>query len=88
MFDKLKKALKGKGEGSQEDYLEIDLEKEEKNNKVLVKLFVLKKYDDVNVILNILREGYTIAIIDIKTLTLFPSTLVNPTTFSLENIPS
>jgi SepF-like predicted cell division protein (DUF552 family) len=68
MFDKLKKALTGKGEGSEEDYLEIDLEKEEKSNKVLVKLFVIKKYDDVNVILNILREGYTIAIIDIKTL--------------------
>ena len=68
MFDKLKRALAGKGEGSAEDYLEIDLEKEEKDNKVLVKLFVLKKYDDVNAILNVLREGYTIAIIDIKTL--------------------
>jgi SepF-like predicted cell division protein (DUF552 family) len=33
-----------------------------------VKLFVLKDYDDVNEILNSLREGYTIAIIDIKTL--------------------
>lgn len=68
MFDKLKKALAGKGEGSQEDYLEIDLDKEEKNSKVLVKLFVIKKYEDVNAILNVLREGYTIAIIDIKIL--------------------
>lgn len=68
MFEKIKKALKGKGESSQEDYLEIDLEKEERDNKVLVKLFVLKKYDDVTPILNILREGYTIAIIDIKPL--------------------
>ncbi len=57
-----------KGEGNAEDYLEIDLEKEEKEGKVLVKLFVLKKYEDVNVILNVLREGYTIAIIDIKPL--------------------
>jgi len=68
MFDKLKKALKGKGESSAEDYLEIDLEKEQKDSKVMVKLFVLKKYDDVNLILNALREGFTIAIIDMKTL--------------------
>ena len=33
-----------------------------------MKLFALKDYDDVNNILNSLREGYTIAIIDIKTL--------------------
>ena len=37
-------------------------------NKVLVKLFVLKQYEDVNEILNALREGYTIAIIDMKIL--------------------
>jgi len=57
-----------KSEGNPEDYLEIDLDKEEREGKVLVKLFVLKKYEDVNVILNVLREGYTIAIIDIKVL--------------------
>ena len=66
----LKKIFGGapKGEGNPEDYLEIDLDKEEKEGKVLVKLFVLKKYEDVNPILNVLREGYTIAIIDIKPL--------------------
>lgn len=68
MFNKLKKALSGKGELPQEDYLEIDLDKEEKDSKVVVKLFVLKKYDDVTPILNVLREGFTIAIIDIKVL--------------------
>jgi len=66
----LKKIFGGapKGEGNPEDYLEIDLDKEEREGKVLVKLFVLKKYEDVTVILNVLREGYTIAIIDIKPL--------------------
>ena len=66
----LKKIFGGapKVEGNPEDYLEIDLDKEEKEGKVLVKLFVLKKYEDVNVILNVLREGYTIAIVDIKVL--------------------
>jgi SepF-like predicted cell division protein (DUF552 family) len=68
-FD-LKKIFGGapKAEGAAEDYLEIDLEKEEKDSKVLVTLFVLKKYEDVNAILNVLREGYTIAIVDIKPL--------------------
>ncbi len=68
-FD-IKKIFGGspRGEGSAEDYLEIDLDKEEKEGKVLVKLFVLKKYEDVNQILNVLREGYTIAVIDIKVL--------------------
>lgn len=65
----LKKIFGGsKAEDHPEDYLEIDLDKEEKQGKVLVKLFVMKKYEDVNSILNVLREGYTIAIIDIKTL--------------------
>jgi SepF-like predicted cell division protein (DUF552 family) len=70
VFNKLKKAFSGssKSEGAKEDYLEIDLNKEEKENKILVKLFVLKKYDDVNAILATLREGYTIAIVDIKVL--------------------
>jgi SepF-like predicted cell division protein (DUF552 family) len=56
------------GEVGNEDYIEIDLEKEEPQNKVQVKVFVLKNYDDVNTILNALREGYTIAIIDFKIL--------------------
>lgn len=69
VFDRLKKAFSGGGEEEEEmgdEYLEIDLDQGEKENKVLVKLFVLKEYEDVPEILNILREGYTIAIIDIK----------------------
>jgi len=70
VFDKLRKAFGGamKEEAGDEDYLEIDLEKEKEDNKVMVKLFVLKQYEDVSEILNALREGYTIAIIDIKLL--------------------
>jgi len=48
--------------------LEIDLEQEEKEKKVMVKLFVLKEYEDVTAVLSALREGYTITIIDIKLL--------------------
>ena len=70
VFDKIKKAFSGSfsGEESGDEYLEIDLEKEEVQTKVVVKLYMLKEYEDVNVILNDLREGYTVAIIDIKTL--------------------
>lgn len=50
------------------EYIEIDTDAEESINKVAVKLFELKNYDDVNRILNSLREGNTIALIDIKTL--------------------
>ncbi|MFW6225731.1 MAG: cell division protein SepF [bacterium] len=50
------------------EYIEIDTEAEESVNKVAVKVFELKSYDDVNRILNALREGNTIALIDIKNL--------------------
>ena len=70
VFDKIRKAFtdSSSDDSLDNDYLEIDLEQPEKENKVLVKLFVLKQYEDVTEILNSLREGYTIAVIDIKTL--------------------
>jgi SepF-like predicted cell division protein (DUF552 family) len=70
VLDKIKKAFSGSigGEDYGEEYIEIDLGKEEEESKVFVRLFVLKDYDEVNEILTALREGYTIAIIDIKTL--------------------
>ena len=70
VFKKLKKALSNSRRNSEidDEYLEIDLGKEKKENKVIVKLYVLKQYEDVTKILNDLREGYTIAIIDIKIL--------------------
>lgn len=70
VLDKIRKAFSGSmtGEDIEDEYLEIDLGKEEEETKVLVKLFQLKDYEDVSDILNALREGYAIAIIDIKTL--------------------
>jgi len=67
VFERLKKAFSGR-EGDGEEYIEIDLSKEEKDHKVLVKLFTLKQYEDINDVLNAIREGFTIAIVDIKTL--------------------
>jgi SepF-like predicted cell division protein (DUF552 family) len=57
------------GKGSNEEYIEIDVNSpESKENKVIVKPFLLRQFDDINEILNSLREGYTIAVVDIKPL--------------------
>ena len=57
------------GAETSDEYVEIDLGAgAPKENKVVVKPFVLRTFDDVNDILNSLREGYTIAIVDIKML--------------------
>ena len=69
VFKRIKEAFSSSlGDSAGDDYIEIDLEKEEPQNKVQVKVFVLKQYENVNDILNALREGYTIAIIDFKVL--------------------
>ncbi|MEK6840808.1 MAG: cell division protein SepF [Nanoarchaeota archaeon] len=70
VFDAIKRAFSRSagGEDAGNEYLEIDLGKEEAQQKVFVKLFALKDYEEVTNILNFLREGYTIAVIDIKTL--------------------
>ena len=70
VFNKIKRAFSDSvgGEVLDDEYLEIDLGQEEKEKKVLIKLFVLKDYDDVTEILNSLREGYTIVIINIEIL--------------------
>lgn len=57
------------GRENEEDYVEIDLGSvKQKEEKVLVKPFVLRGFDNMDEILNSLREGYTIAVIDIKPL--------------------
>jgi len=50
------------------DFIEIDLEQDKSDSKVIIKTFALNVYEDINPILNALRGGYTIAVIDIKTL--------------------
>jgi len=66
-FERLKKMM-GKRDDYSPDFIEIDLEQEKSTSKILIKTFVLKAYEDISPILNALREGYTIAINDIKPL--------------------
>ena len=53
---------------SEEGYLELDTEGAETKAKVLVKPFVLDDFEDVKPVLDALREGRTIALINIKPL--------------------
>ena len=63
------KGLFGGGNGNEEEYLELDLNAAKKeDSKVIVKPFVLRDYEGMEEILNALRTGYTIAVIDIKPL--------------------
>lgn len=50
------------------DYIEVDLGQEVEKRKVQVRPFVLKNFEDIEEILNALREGYTIAVVDINPL--------------------
>ena len=52
-----------------EEYVEVDIGRDaSKKVKIVIRPFILKSFEDVGRILEILREGYTIAIIDIKPL--------------------
>jgi len=68
VFKKIKKAFSSSIEPEMDEYLEIDLGQKEQEKKVLVKLFVLNQYEDVNDVLSALREGYSITVIDIRVL--------------------
>tara|TARA_Y100000310_G_scaffold134164_1_gene133166 strand:+ start:93 stop:485 length:393 start_codon:yes stop_codon:yes gene_type:complete len=65
VFDKIKR-LMGRDDEFDSEFIEIDLDQDKADSKVLIKTFILKTYDDVNSILESLRSGYTITVIDIK----------------------
>jgi SepF-like predicted cell division protein (DUF552 family) len=52
-----------------EEYIEVDITRDiGKKARIVIRPFVLKSFEDVNFILEVLREGYTVALIDIKQL--------------------
>lgn len=52
-----------------EDFLEVDLESQPKlKQKVIVKPYVVREFKDMQLPLNDLREGYTVALINVKLL--------------------
>ena len=54
----------------EEDYVELDTDSsgEHRRTKILVRSFVLEDFSDVKLIIDSLRDGYTIALINIKPL--------------------
>lgn len=55
-------------EGREHSYVEIDTGKEDTKSKVTVRPFLLEDFEDVKPILDSLREGYTIALVNIRPL--------------------
>ncbi len=53
---------------AEDGYVELDGEVEEVQNKVIVRSFILKEFEDVKEILNILRKGQTVCLLNIKPL--------------------
>lgn len=53
--------------GEEEGYVELDQEGEEKS-KIVIRPFVLEEFEDVKPILDALREGFTVALVNIRPL--------------------
>ena len=72
-FDKLKEKVTGNGsealhEAEEEGYVELGTDTAEPSSKVIVRPFVIEDFESVKPILDSLREGHTIALVNIKPL--------------------
>ena len=73
-FSKLKKGMSGDetseilNEAEEEGYVELGTEPQEVKSKIVVKPFIIEDFDHIKDILDSLREGKTIALINIKPL--------------------
>ncbi|MFC2133844.1 cell division protein SepF [Bacteroidota bacterium] len=69
LFSKFTKKPDDSDENGEAEYVEIDTEEErDKTSKIIVRPFVMEDFSDIKEVLDILREGYTIALINIKPL--------------------
>ena len=69
IFSKIKDKFKSDElEPETEDYVELDTASSDEKAKIVVRPFVIEDFNDVKGILDSLREGYTIALINIKPL--------------------
>ncbi len=73
LFSRIKEKL-GAGEDyeiprEEESYVEINPNAEDNGNaKIVVRPFILQEFGDIKPVLDVLREGYTIALVNIKPL--------------------
>ena len=72
IFSKFKDAFAAEGEEYPEeftdDYIEIDTEQKTPKAKIMVRPFVIEDFADIKPALDSLREGYTIALVNIRPL--------------------
>src|SRR3989344_7806655 len=73
ILDKLKERLSGSDGGSGDtsevtDYVELDTNAAAEKAKIVVRPFILDDFEQIKPILDVLREGHTISLINIKPL--------------------
>lgn len=71
IFSKIKKGLGFDAEPSlfeeaEKEYVEIETEGSDSKAQIIVRPFVLEDFSDIKQILDALREGYTIALVNIR----------------------
>jgi SepF-like predicted cell division protein (DUF552 family) len=69
--EKISNTFKGDEDGEmkgEESYVELGPESGEGKTKIIVRPFVIEDFEDIKPILDTLREGYTIALINIRPL--------------------
>lgn len=70
-FKKLKKSTYDDEDNikAEDEYVELNTEGDKrKSSKIIVRPFVMQDFSDIKPILDVLREGYTIALVNIKPL--------------------
>ena len=71
LFSKIKDTMTGPSyeeESTEGGYVELDSDSEDVKSKILVRPFTITDFEDIKPILDSLREGYTIALINIRPL--------------------
>ena len=70
LFDSLKKVFTTQDSDVElgEDYVELEADIKDQKSKVLVRPFTLEKFDDIKEVINAVREGFTISILNIEPL--------------------
>jgi SepF-like predicted cell division protein (DUF552 family) len=67
-FSRLRSKMRPEKAETEEGYVELETESDETHSKIVVRPFVIKDFEDVKEILDSLRAGHTIALVNIRPL--------------------
>ncbi len=66
IFDKLRGAFKGGADIElTDDYVELEADIKDKKTKVVIRPFILENFEDIKPVVNCIREGSTIALVNL-----------------------